>query len=154
MLLVATSPAWFAVGFAIGGVSVGEGHDLLCKITALTAPLLPDSKPRYLMGVGLPEDLLAAIGLAFAWESVQAALVCLAAALPLVWLLFRCQRRQTEIKNFYFPLGRSYQVVRFDVTMDHAVFVGMLKSSCRLADVVAGERDTQWPSASIRSATF
>ena len=50
-------------GYAIGGVSVGEGHELLCKITALTAPLLPDSKPRYLMGVGLPEDLLAAIGL-------------------------------------------------------------------------------------------
>jgi queuine tRNA-ribosyltransferase len=49
-------------GYAIGGVSVGEGHELLCKITALTAPLLPDSKPRYLMGVGLPEDLLAAIG--------------------------------------------------------------------------------------------
>jgi queuine tRNA-ribosyltransferase len=49
-------------GYAIGGVSVGEGHELLCRITALTAPLLPDSKPRYLMGVGLPEDLLAAIG--------------------------------------------------------------------------------------------
>ena len=50
-------------GYAIGGVSVGEGHELLCKITALTAPLLPESRPRYLMGVGLPEDLLAAIGL-------------------------------------------------------------------------------------------
>jgi queuine tRNA-ribosyltransferase len=49
-------------GYAIGGVSVGEGHDLLCEITALAAPLLPESKPRYLMGVGMPEDLLAAIG--------------------------------------------------------------------------------------------
>ncbi len=49
-------------GYAIGGVSVGEGHELLCKITEHTAPLLPDTKPRYLMGVGLPEDLLAAIG--------------------------------------------------------------------------------------------
>jgi len=49
-------------GYAIGGVSVGEGHELLCRITAHTAPLLPESKPRYLMGVGLPEDLLAAIG--------------------------------------------------------------------------------------------
>ena len=49
-------------GYAIGGVSVGEGHDLLCRITEHTAPLLPDHKPRYLMGVGLPEDLLAAIG--------------------------------------------------------------------------------------------
>jgi queuine tRNA-ribosyltransferase len=49
-------------GYAIGGVSVGEGHDLLCRVTEHTAPLLPERKPRYLMGVGLPEDLLAAIG--------------------------------------------------------------------------------------------
>jgi queuine tRNA-ribosyltransferase len=50
-------------GYAIGGVSVGEGHELLVRITAATASLLPESKPRYLMGVGLPEDLIAAIGL-------------------------------------------------------------------------------------------
>ena len=49
-------------GYAIGGVSVGEGHELLCRVTSFTAPLLPEHKPRYLMGVGLPEDLLAAIG--------------------------------------------------------------------------------------------
>lgn len=49
-------------GYAIGGVSVGEGHELLCRIIAFTAPLLPADKPRYLMGVGLPEDLVAAIG--------------------------------------------------------------------------------------------
>jgi queuine tRNA-ribosyltransferase len=49
-------------GYAIGGVSVGEGHELLCRITEHTAPLLPEAKPRYLMGVGLPEDLVAAIG--------------------------------------------------------------------------------------------
>jgi queuine tRNA-ribosyltransferase len=50
-------------GYAIGGVSVGEGHELLVRVTEHTAPRLPESKPRYLMGVGLPEDLLAAIGL-------------------------------------------------------------------------------------------
>ncbi len=50
-------------GYAIGGVSVGEGHELLCEITGYTAPLLPENKPRYLMGVGLPEDLLAAVGM-------------------------------------------------------------------------------------------
>lgn len=49
-------------GYAIGGVSVGEGHELLCRVTEHTAPLLPEAKPRYLMGVGLPEDLMAAIG--------------------------------------------------------------------------------------------
>jgi queuine tRNA-ribosyltransferase len=49
-------------GYAIGGVSVGEGHELLCRITEHTAPQLPEDRPRYLMGVGLPEDVLAAIG--------------------------------------------------------------------------------------------
>ena len=49
-------------GYAIGGVSVGEGHELLCRVTEHAATLLPEAKPRYLMGVGLPEDLLAAIG--------------------------------------------------------------------------------------------
>jgi queuine tRNA-ribosyltransferase len=49
-------------GYAIGGVSVGEGHELLCRVTEHAAPLLPEGKPRYLMGVGLPEDLLAAMG--------------------------------------------------------------------------------------------
>jgi len=49
-------------GFAIGGVSVGEGHELLCAITRDTAPLLPEDRPRYLMGVGLPEDIVASIG--------------------------------------------------------------------------------------------
>jgi queuine tRNA-ribosyltransferase len=49
-------------GYAIGGVSVGEGHELLCRVTEHAALLLPEHKPRYLMGVGLPEDMLAAIG--------------------------------------------------------------------------------------------
>jgi queuine tRNA-ribosyltransferase len=49
-------------GYAIGGVSVGEGHDLMCRVTEHCAPLLPEDRPRYLMGVGLPEDILAAIG--------------------------------------------------------------------------------------------
>ena len=48
-------------GFAIGGVSVGEGPDLMKTVTEWTAPLLPDSLPRYLMGVGHPEDILEAV---------------------------------------------------------------------------------------------
>ncbi|MGB5155982.1 tRNA guanosine(34) transglycosylase Tgt [Desulfobacterium sp. N47] len=48
-------------GFAIGGVSVGEGFELMKKVVEVTAPFLPEQKPRYLMGVGLPEDLLAAV---------------------------------------------------------------------------------------------
>ncbi len=50
-------------GFAIGGVSVGEGFDLMRKVVGITAPLLPENLPRYLMGVGLPEDLLEAVHL-------------------------------------------------------------------------------------------
>lgn len=47
-----------AVGYAIGGVSVGEPVELKNHLVELTAPLLPENKPRYLMGVGTPEDLL------------------------------------------------------------------------------------------------
>ena len=48
-------------GYAIGGVSVGEGLEELKRIVSATAPLLPPDRPRYLMGVGLPEDLLESI---------------------------------------------------------------------------------------------
>ena len=50
-------------GYAIGGVSVGEGLDLLKEVVGYTAPLLPPDLPRYLMGVGLPEDLFASVEL-------------------------------------------------------------------------------------------
>ncbi len=49
-------------GYAIGGVSVGEGPLLMDEAVACTAPELPEGKPRYLMGVGTPDDLLRAIG--------------------------------------------------------------------------------------------
>lgn len=45
-------------GFAIGGMSVGEPKELMWPIIEHTVPLLPTHKPRYLMGVGTPEDLL------------------------------------------------------------------------------------------------
>ncbi len=48
-------------GYAIGGVSVGEGIELLKKIVGWTAPFLPADRARYLMGVGLPEDIFAAV---------------------------------------------------------------------------------------------
>lgn len=44
-------------GYAIGGVSVGEGPELMEKAVSYTAPLMPKNKPRYVMGVGNPEDL-------------------------------------------------------------------------------------------------
>lgn len=45
-------------GYAIGGVSVGEGPEVMEKVVRYTAPLMPVDKPRYVMGVGNPEDLL------------------------------------------------------------------------------------------------
>lgn len=47
-----------AVGYAIGGLSVGETKDIMNHFVEFTAPRLPENKPRYLMGVGTPEDLL------------------------------------------------------------------------------------------------
>jgi queuine tRNA-ribosyltransferase len=46
-----------APGYAIGGLSVGEPRPLSQEITAVTAPLLPKDRPRYVMGVGMPEEL-------------------------------------------------------------------------------------------------
>jgi queuine tRNA-ribosyltransferase len=52
-------------GFAAGGLSVGEPKDAMREMAALTASMLPGSRPRYLMGVGTPEDLVAAIGMGY-----------------------------------------------------------------------------------------
>jgi len=49
-------------GYAIGGLSVGESHEAMIETTAYTAALLPAERPRYLMGVGTPRDLVAAMG--------------------------------------------------------------------------------------------
>ena len=48
-------------GYAIGGCAVGEGFEAMKQVLAHTAPLLPEDKPRYLMGVGFPRDIIAAV---------------------------------------------------------------------------------------------
>jgi len=48
-------------GYAIGGGAVGESKEAIRAITEFTAPLLPEAKPRYLMGIGTPADLLASV---------------------------------------------------------------------------------------------
>ena len=48
-------------GYAIGGLSVGEPKPEMLRVLAYTAPRLPDERPRYLMGVGTPEDLVAGV---------------------------------------------------------------------------------------------
>ena len=49
-------------GYAIGGLSVGEPKDQMWRIESHVAPRLPADKPRYLMGVGTPEDIVEAVG--------------------------------------------------------------------------------------------
>ena len=48
-------------GYAIGGLSVGEPHDERDRVLDFTVPELPDKRPRYMMGVGRPEDIIAGV---------------------------------------------------------------------------------------------
>lgn len=48
-------------GFAIGGLAVGEGQDVMLGVLDYTIPVMPKSKPRYLMGVGKPDDIVGAV---------------------------------------------------------------------------------------------
>jgi len=48
-------------GYAIGGLSVGEGHEDMIRTVSHTTRILPGDKPRYLMGVGTPADIIAAV---------------------------------------------------------------------------------------------
>jgi queuine tRNA-ribosyltransferase len=52
-------------GYAAGGLSVGEPKDAMLEMAALSASMMPADKPRYLMGVGTPSDLLAAVAMGF-----------------------------------------------------------------------------------------
>lgn len=48
-------------GYALGGLSVGEPHEEMLRILSHVAPVMPTDKPRYLMGVGRPEDIVEAV---------------------------------------------------------------------------------------------
>ena len=48
-------------GYAIGGLAVGEGQETMLDTVTVTTSVLPEDRPRYLMGVGTPQDLLEAI---------------------------------------------------------------------------------------------
>lgn len=49
-------------GYAIGGLAVGEGHQAMCEVLDYAPEMLPADRPRYLMGVGKPVDLVEAVG--------------------------------------------------------------------------------------------
>ena len=48
-------------GYAVGGLAVGEGQSAMFEVLDATAPLLPSHRPRYLMGVGKPDDIVGAV---------------------------------------------------------------------------------------------
>jgi queuine tRNA-ribosyltransferase len=48
-------------GYAVGGTNVGEPREEIARVAALTAAMLPEDRPRYLMGIGRPEDLVDAV---------------------------------------------------------------------------------------------
>ena len=48
-------------GYAVGGLAIGEGQAVMLDMLGASVPLLPPGKPRYLMGVGTPGDLVAAV---------------------------------------------------------------------------------------------
>jgi queuine tRNA-ribosyltransferase len=48
-------------GYAIGGLAIGEGQATMLAMTEATVPFLPEDRPRYLMGVGKPADLVGAV---------------------------------------------------------------------------------------------
>ncbi len=48
-------------GYAVGGLAVGEGRETMFRVLDITVPLLPADRPRYLMGVGKPEDIVGAV---------------------------------------------------------------------------------------------
>jgi len=59
-----SSEALLAIGFdgyAIGGLAVGEGHDAMCRVLDFAVEMLPTDRPRYLMGVGKPDDIVEAV---------------------------------------------------------------------------------------------
>jgi queuine tRNA-ribosyltransferase len=48
-------------GYAVGGLAVGEGHDAMCGVLDYAVDMLPRDRPRYLMGVGKPDDIVEAV---------------------------------------------------------------------------------------------
>ncbi len=48
-------------GYAVGGLAVGEGHEAMCGVLDFAVAMLPNDKPRYLMGVGKPDDIVEAV---------------------------------------------------------------------------------------------
>ncbi|HEU0264382.1 MAG TPA: tRNA guanosine(34) transglycosylase Tgt [Geobacterales bacterium] len=124
-------------GYAIGGVSVGEGLELLKKVVSMTAPHLPEHKPRYLMGVGLPEDIL---------ESVERGMDMFDCVIPtryarsatLFTLRGRIRLTNRKYRRDFYPIDpncRCYTCQNFSRAYLHHLFVSNEVLSAILASI-------------------
>ena len=95
-------------GYSIGGLSVGESKEEMYETLAFTTQLLPENKPRYLMGVGSPEDLL--IGVKNGVDMFDCVLPTRVARNGALFTRFG---RKNITKKFYRDLDR-----KFDETCD------------------------------------
>jgi queuine tRNA-ribosyltransferase len=98
-------------GYALGGVAVGEPRETMKDILAWTCPLLPKEKPRYLMGLGKPEEIV---------EAVKAGVDMFDCVIPTRegrhGRIFVWQRDTGEDKNFYTTFNISNEQFMKDFT--------------------------------------
>ena len=104
-------------GYAVGGLAVGEGHQLMVSTLEETLPFLPVGRPRYLMGVGTPEDIIASVvrgidmfdcvmptragrhGLAFTWNGGSTCAMPGMVTMPVRWMRLAAVRRRGIIRG-------------------------------------------------------
>ena len=86
-------------GYAVGGLSVGEGPEAMVAALAATVPHLPAEKPRYLMGVGQPQDIIAAVaaGITMSYTDVWPWRAANAKRAPCGWTSSKSSRNRSPL---------------------------------------------------------
>ncbi|MCA9568705.1 MAG: tRNA guanosine(34) transglycosylase Tgt [Myxococcales bacterium] len=93
-------------GYAIGGLSVGEGHAVMCEVLDHTTPHMPTQAPRYLMGVGRPVDLVE--GVARGVDMFDCVIQTRHARSGVVWTIRgRIRLTDRRYRNDMFPIDPS-----------------------------------------------
>jgi queuine tRNA-ribosyltransferase len=119
-------------GYAIGGLSVGEGHQIMCEVLDWTTPHMPVEAPRYLMGVGRPLDLVE--GVARGIDMFDCVLQTRHARSGVVYT-WRGRIRLTDrrFRNDFFPIDKQctcYTCTHFSrAYLNHLLRVGEVLSA-------------------------
>ncbi|MFH1909978.1 MAG: tRNA guanosine(34) transglycosylase Tgt [bacterium] len=109
-------------GNAIGGVSVGEKKEKIYEVTNLCTDILPENKPRYLMGIGYPEDICNVIKLGI--DMFDCVLPTRLARHGNVWV-------KSKSQNAIKLLGLDYNYEQIDLTKRKNLNSGPIDKSCR-----------------------